>query len=290
MEIILGTAQLAQSYGIMSRGGDPSHQAPALLNSATRLGIRTLDTAPAYGEAEEFIGRNGKNFVVHTKLSASTEPAQGLEAALRRLNRDVVDVLYFHDPEVVLDPEHPQLEAAAGIVGVGARALGASIYTLPQFKAAVIDPRIRVVQLPINILDRRFADAMLQQAADGGVRLIARSALLQGLLGNPEAARGRVPALDGALDALREACSQLGRSPVEVAIQWVLARPGLYGLVFGAESVAQLQELMRAAQAAPLTLEEHGIIASLPKVSDDAVDPRNWHVRRANEGLQGNPL
>lgn len=274
----------------MSRGDDPSHRAPALLDSAARLGIGTLDTAPAYGEAEELIGRNGQDFVVHTKLSASIEPAQGLEASLRRLNRDVVDVLYLHDPEVILDPEHAQLVAAAGLVGVGARALGASIYTLPQFAAAVIDPRIGVVQLPINILDRRFADTVLQQAADGGVRLIARSALLQGLLGDPEAARGRVPALDGALDALRTVCSELGRSPVEVAIQWVLARPGLYGLVIGADSVAQLAELMRAAQAAPLTLEEHGIIASLPKVSVEAVDPRHWHVRRASEGPQGHPL
>jgi aryl-alcohol dehydrogenase-like predicted oxidoreductase len=287
LEIILGTAQLAQRYGIMSRDDDPSRRAPALLDSAARLGITTLDTAPAYGEAEVFIGRNGENFVVHTKLSTSTEPAQALDASLKRLDRDAVDVLYLHDPEVVLDAEHPQLVAAAGLVGFGARALGASIYTLPQFEAAVVDPRIGVVQLPINILDRRFSDTVLQEASDQGVRLIARSALLQGLLGDPEAARGRVPELDDVLDALRGVCSQLGRSPVEVAIQWVLARPGLSGLVIGAESVAQLEELMKAAQATPLTLEEQEIIASLPKVSENAVDPRNWHARGANEGPKG---
>jgi aryl-alcohol dehydrogenase-like predicted oxidoreductase len=279
VEIILGTAQLTQVYGVMARPRSEREQGPSLLEVADEVGIRTLDTAPAYGDAESIIGRHGASFAVHTKLPGDAHPWQELAASLARLARSSVEVVYLHDPSVVLDPLDPRLEAATDLVGVGAQALGASIYTCEQFAAAVADPRISVIQLPSSVLDRRISDASLQEAAGLGNRLIARSALLQGLLGDPEAALGRVVPLDSALAAFGSACMTLGRSPVEVALKWVLARPGLSGLVLGAETPTQLRALVKAVGAAPLTASEFHLLASLPLPADEDVDPRGWTVR-----------
>ena len=279
MEIILGTAQLTQQYGVMAQRWSGRELGPALLETASEVGIRTLDTAPAYGDAEPVIGRHGSSFAVHTKLPGAAHPAEELEASLARLARSSVEVLYLHDPDAVLDPHDPRLSAAAELFESGAESLGASIYTPDQFAAAVADPRVSVIQLPSNVLDRRIGDTELQAAADHGMRLIARSALLQGLLGDPRAALGRVPALDAALDAFVQACDALGRGPVEVALQWVLARPGLSGLVLGAETPIQLTALVSAVGAAPLTMEEERFLANLPLPADGNVDPRGWTIR-----------
>ncbi len=301
MDIILGTAQLTRRYGVMARSDstraghmrrEPSEDSlggelesgASLLAVAAELGIRTLDTAPAYGGAESFVGRSGGGFAVHTKLPGIGDSVQELEASLARLGRTSVEVLHLHDPDVVLDPQDTRLEAAAALVGEGAEILGASVYTPPQFAAAVADSRIGAVQLPLNVLDRRIPDAQLQRAASTGTRLIARSALLQGLLGDPQAAMGRVPALDATLEAFRQVCLTLGREPVEAALQWVRARPGISALVLGAENPTQLRALVAALAAPPLTAEEQGLLDTLPRPGDQYVDPRLWSLRHERQG------
>ena len=301
MDIILGTAQLTRRYGVMAdsrsirtghthreRRNGSLNQEPergaSLIAVAAELGIQTLDTAPAYGDAESVIGRSGRAFAVHTKLPGTGDPALELEASLARLGRTSVEVLHLHDPDVVLDRQDPRLVAAAALVGEGAEMLGASVYTPLQLVAAVDDGRIGAVQLPLNVLDRRISDAHLQRAASTGTRLIARSALLQGLLGDPQEAVGRVPALDASLEAFWQACRTLGRGPVEVALQWVRARPGISALVLGAEHPAQLEALVVALAAAPLTDEEQGLLATLPVPGDEDVDPRRWSLRHERQG------
>ena len=276
MEVILGTAQLASRYGVMATQRASEPRAVAILDAARRLGVRTVDTAPGYGGAEAAIGTAGAGLAVHTKLPSGQEPAAALGASLERLRRDQVEVLHLHDPDVVLDAEDPQLAAAAALVGAGAEAIGASIYTREQFLAGVADPRIAVIQAPLNVLDRRILDEDLRLAARSGTRVIARSALLQGLLGDPAQAMGRVPLLDDGLAAFLAACRQVGRAPVDLAIGWVRARPGVVGVVLGAETPEQIEDLARAFYAPALQDDEVRLLASLSPPPEGAADPRTW--------------
>jgi aryl-alcohol dehydrogenase-like predicted oxidoreductase len=204
------------------------------------------------------------------------EPAAALAASLRRLRREWVEVLHLHDPDVVLDAEDPQLAAAATLVGAGTGAIGASVYTRDQFVAAVTDPRITVIQAPMNVLDRRVTDDDLRLAARSGTKVIARSALLQGLLGDPVRALGRVPQLDETLSAFQQVCDRAGRPPVELAIGWVRSRPGVAGIVLGAETSEQLEGTVRAFESTPLPAEVVALLSSLPLPPERAADPRTW--------------
>lgn len=276
MELILGTAQLVKRYGIMADELRPESAAGALLATAEQLGVRTLDTAPAYGEAESVIGRCPTPFMIHTKLPRDRDPATALAASLDRLRRDSVEVIHLHDPDIILDPNDPRIEAAAALIDHGAEALGASVYTREQFAAALVDLRITVVQCPINLFDRRVSDDQLERAERGGTRVIARSALLQGVLADPERAVGRVPALDAALVGFANLCRDLERSPVEVAMLWVCARPAVSGLVIGAETSRQLEALVAAARSTALAAEELALLDSLTQPYEGAADPRTW--------------
>jgi len=281
VELILGTAQLTRRYGVTrSRGRGPdADDARALLQAAWQLGVRTLDTAPVYGSAEERIGADGAGFAVHTKLDPALAPADSLRASLARLQRDRVEVLHLHDPAAVTEPSGAVLAAAAELVGASVGVLGASVYTVEEFDAALADPRIGVVQVPISVLDRRIGDERLLRAKDSGTRVLARSILLQGLLADPIANLGRVPALDAPLRAFAEAAGRLGRDADLLAVGWVRARPGVEGVVVGVEDPTQLRRLAAHLEGPMLDGEELDVLARLEPPDAAAVDPRSWAVR-----------
>ncbi len=276
MDFILGTAQLAGRYGVMATEGLSEARAIAVLEESRRLEITTLDTAPVYEGAEKAIGAAGAGFAIHTKLPPGVEPAEALATSLCRLQRDYVEVLYLHDPEIVLNPDDPRLAAAAALVGDGTDAIGSSVYTRKQFLATLEDSRINVVQAPMNVLDAGITDDDLCRAVESGTKVIARSVLLQGLLGDPARAIGRVPELDDALSSFRTICERVGRAPIELAVGWVRSRPGVAGIVLGAETPEQLRGLADAFVAAPLTFEEVRLLSSLSRLSHGVVDPRLW--------------
>ena len=281
MEIVLGTAQLTQAYGVTFAARSVTGRGQGLLAAAEELGIRALDTAPAYGAAETFIGSYGGHFAIHTKLPRSGDPARELAASLQRLARTDVEILYLHDPDVILDPMSPTLAAASKLVGAGAQGLGASIYTPEQFHAAVADDRITAIQLPLNLFDRRVSEGAIGAAASQGVRIFARSVLLQGLLAAPSEGVGKVPGLDEPLKTFARAAAELDRSPVELAIGWVREVPGLSGVVLGAEDADQLHRLAAAVEAPRLSHEERDMLRAIPIGQDAPVDPRHWGADRA---------
>ncbi len=287
MELILGTAQLTRPYGIVAtvRDGADDGTGPDvrrgvagdLLRTAVDLGVTTLDTAPAYGDAETVIGASGLPFEVHTKLAPGLAPEDSLTGSLTRLRRERVDVLHLHDPDAVHD--RALLAAATRLVGDRVGMLGASVYTAAAARATA-EAGLGAVQIPLNLLDRRIDDALLGELAAAGVRVLARSALLQGLLADPARGLGRVPGLDDALRSFARAAVTLGRDPLELALGWVRARPSVGAVVLGAEDAGQLRRLHSAFLTPPLDAQELSVLEAVEHETEAGsglpVDPRDW--------------
>lgn len=276
-EVVLGTAQLRNAYGVMRRSGNARSDidARAMLTTAVALGFDALDTAPAYGEAEQTIGEAMLSIAVHTKIEPNIDPGTSLAESLARLRRDRVDVLYMHESTAVLD--NAVLEAAHRLVGPRVGILGASVYDIAEFDAAVADPRIGAVQVPLNLFDRRFDGQRLSSATENDVRVYARSALLQGVLAAaPASVTGPVAGLRSYVEEFDRAAKCLGRSRVELALGWVRSFAGIRGVVVGAESVEEMEGLMRALRAAPLTTAEVSKLGSLAVPPLALTDPRRW--------------
>ena len=76
-KIILGTAQLGMNYGITNKNGKlNSIESKKFLKKALSFGIKTLDTAQNYGDAENLIGQNKSfcnQFQINTKIEFSKE-------------------------------------------------------------------------------------------------------------------------------------------------------------------------------------------------------------------------
>lgn len=266
--LTLGTAQLGMGYGVANTRGHLSElEAFRVLDAAIEHGVRSLDTAPAYGDAEARIGawrarvggRVGARvggrveLCITTKVGAlpadvaagqlEAHVAAVVEGSLRRLAADGIDFLLLHDAGDLRRFGDALVSAmlavrARGLVG----AIGVSTYTPADVELVLRTPALTAAQVPLNMLDRRLVDSgLLRALADRGVTVFARSAYLQGAL-SLRALPPRLAALQPWLEALRTIGARHGVDPTRVAISWCARQAGVTSVVVGAESAEQVAE------------------------------------------------
>jgi len=237
------------------------------------------------GESETIIGKwfrqSGKRnrVVLATKVGKPMgEGKEGLsavyireavDASLKRLKTDHIDLYQSHDDDAAT-PFEETLEAYGALIKAGkVRAIGASNYSAPRL-AEALDvserlglPRYESLQPLYNLYDRAvFEDDLETLCLARGVGVINFYALAAGFLTGKyrsEADAGK--SARGAnttkkylnerglriLDALDAAASAHGATPAQVAIAWQIARPAITAPIASATSIAQLNELTKAA-------------------------------------------
>jgi aryl-alcohol dehydrogenase-like predicted oxidoreductase len=235
------------------------------------------------GESETLIGkwlqRSGKRdqVVIATKVAKWVEHPglsplnirQAVEGSLRRLQTDHIDLYQAHEDDATV-PLHETLGAFARLIEEGkVRAIGASNYGADRFEEALKVskehglPRYESLQPEYNLVSRAGYERELEPLArreDIGV--IPYYALASGFLTGKyrsaadlakSAARGGAVKkyLDsrglGVLAALDDVAAAHQATPAQVALAWLMARPGITAPIASATSVEQLRELCAAA-------------------------------------------
>ena len=250
----LGTVQFGQAYGISNRRGQVAAEDVArILSLAAESGIRLLDTAANYGDAEAVLGRRDtRPFRIVTKTIGVRH---GVEAVIARARQSAAalkaDTLLVHAASDRAGPDGDALwRALLGLRDDGTfRKIGISVYVADNPGSLAKRYHPDVIQLPFSMLDQRLlADGTLAALNDLGVEIHARSLFLQGLLfldELPEKLRYAAPQLARVKAKIREA----GASPLAAALGFVLARPEIaFGLV-GVTSTDELQDIIAAARA-----------------------------------------
>ncbi len=249
----LGTVQFGQPYGISNTRGQVSpKETAAILAGAKNAGIRLLDTAANYGEAEAVLAKlDTTGFRI---VSKTIGLKHGLNQVIMRVRQSAdllkADTILVHAAADLLGPDGDALWAALrrlrddGVV----RKIGISVYVADDPAALAARFRPDVVQLPFSLLDQRLlADGTLARLAESGIEIHARSLFLQGLLflnTLPEKLRHAGPRLREIQAHLEDA----GTMPLAAALGFVLSRPEIaFGLV-GVTSTAELNEIIDAAK------------------------------------------
>lgn len=297
--LIIGAAQLGQAYGRGARREPPSpDEVGAWYAAAVAAGVRGIDTARAYGNSEAVIGsaRGGRaGPALITKIRPLSEFDDGSEpAAVERAVRDSfaasLAALRSDSVDTVLLHRARDLRAGSGRAVTVLDALrtdgviiewGVSVGAPDELVAALDLPGLSHVQLPYNLLDRRWCDPSVVAAtrARPEVVIAARSAYLQGILVDP-LARDWPGSGDPAVlaEQLHAACRALGReSPRDLALGYVLGHPWIGAVVVGARSADQIADTARLVRLPPLTLrEQNWVRAEIPAGPLDLVDPSRW--------------
>lgn len=177
MKIALGTVQFGLNYGISNTTGQITGQmAEEILQFAKQSGVDTLDTAQAYGSAEDVLGKNDlTGFKIVTKLFDTDK----LDTSLKRLNVSSVFAVMFHRENQVNDKTWAYFESLKAQKLTSK--IGVSSYSPDCLDQLADRYPLDIVQVPMNILDLRYLP-VLKKLKKKGVEIHTRSAFLQGLI------------------------------------------------------------------------------------------------------------
>ena len=247
----LGTVQFGQAYGVSNRRGQvPKEEAAAILDRAAKAGVRLLDTAANYGEAENILAALDTSvFRVVTKTIGLS---RGLDRVIARARQSAqslkADTLLVHAANDLNGKDGEALwNALRHLKSEGVfRKIGISTYVADDPVALAERFRPDVMQLPFSLLDQRLLEnGSLMRLRELGVEVHARSLFLQGLLflkELPAKLRHAAPHLAH----VRKTLATTNVAPLPAALGFVLARPEIaFGLV-GVTSSKELDEIIAA--------------------------------------------
>lgn len=192
-KICLGTAQFGLTYGITNKSGQVSrHEVQKILRKGVELGVKYLDTARAYGSAEEVIGsclKGSNEYKIISKLPGGKNNnwEYHFQKSCNSLKVKSIDSILLHSADDLKGRGGQALQdwllslKERGLV----KRIGVSIYEksdLIGINKEVLD----LVQLPLSIYDQRMLkDGTIKELKSGGIAIHARSLYLQGLLLTP---------------------------------------------------------------------------------------------------------
>ncbi|MFC0449353.1 aldo/keto reductase [Rhodococcus jostii] len=251
-------------------GGIEPEKALATLHHAVDLGVSFLDTADVYGagDNERLIAQLLKDrrgeVTLATKFGILGDPRkrseggastrgdrayvhEAVDASLRRLGIDTIDLYYLHRPDPSV-PIEDTVAAMAELVTAGkVRHLGLSEVTAGELAAAHTVHPITAIQSEWSVWSRDVEARIVPAAAALGVGFVPYSPLGRGFLTGtvtdvdtlaPNDFRRTLPRFaEGALqrnlrvvDAVNSVAGELGATPAQVALAWLYAQGRAFGL------------------------------------------------------------
>lgn len=243
-KISLGTVQFGLEYGINNTKGQTTRdEVSKILNRCKKLGIVNIDTAAAYGIAEDVIGETiqseglSNSFQITTKCKGNRIDNLSLstQESLKKLRVEKLHCQMFHSYQDFKNSEDFIKPESVDKIGV-------SVYTNEELLETIKNSQIRVVQCPFNLLDNHSVRGeSLQMAKERGVEIQVRSAFLQGLFFMD---RDSLPLalldLRSTLEELDRICFENEIAMSQLALGYCLSKDYIDKVVIGVDSLEQL--------------------------------------------------
>jgi len=296
--------------------GNPDHdESVRIIHKALDAGINFIDTADRYsqGESEEIVGKALKgrrdNIVLATKVNnpMGDDPNQQgnsrrwlireVEASLRRLQTDYIDLYLIHRPSPDTDIEET-LSALTDLMRSGkVRAIGSSTFPASQIVEAqwVAErralARFRVEEPPYSILSRGIEREVLPVCQRYGMGVMVWSPLAKGMLTGryrkgqslPDSLRVKVMRKQMSDEHRLDAVEQLivvaqdaGMSLTHLAMAFAVSHPGVTSAILGPRTMEQLDDLLAGAEAVLPDEVLDAIDRIVPPGTDVGTDAANY--------------
>ena len=286
-----------EGLGTIAHGWGKTDDAQSLelLSFCRDAGVNFIDTAPIYGDghSEEVVGRGlegcREEWVVCTKGGHGAADGVAwndfskerllsqIDESLARLRMDYVDVYLLHGPKREDVERGECMEAMETMKQQGkARFVGVSIGPNDLGVELVQSGAVDVLQQSISIVSPTAKDQLLPAAIEGNVGIVARGVFGTGFLTGTVTPETQFSGDDrrswqsdeqkSALAAIAEALrpfATAGRSPAQLAIQYVLQLEGVSTVIAGTSKLEHMRENAAALDCPPLSEQDLARIAEL---------------------------
>lgn len=269
MELCLGTVQFGMDYGISGQKQPSVEQAVEMLDYAVQNGINTIDTANAYGTAEDVVGMFlRKKTVPREKLWIISKfrpnllddvqeedyyavMKENLSNTLERLGVDYLDTYLLHSARYVYSDAI--IDTLNRLKKEGyARKVGVSVYEVDEAKKCIERDNVDFMQLPYSVFDQRMKNGGLFDMAKKhpvATQIHSRSAFIQGLiLMDEEQVPDFLSKARPIVRKISELCRKHAISRIALAMNYVKQEESISHLVFGVDNISQLKEDIRIFQ------------------------------------------
>lgn len=285
MRLAIGTAQFGLSYGVANQGGKVSQdEVKKILTRARQSGIDLLDTAIAYGDSENVLGRVGiSEWKVITKLPSIPLDAidisdwihRQVQESLRRLNLTSVDAVLLHRPEQLLSDRGSEILFALQAVKANklTKKIGISIYSPSELDHFDVAQYFDLIQAPLNILDRSLIESgWLKKLNQLKIEVHVRSVFLQGLLlMNPKERPPQFSKYNYLWLEWDRWLAENNFSAVEGCLAFINSIERLDGVLVGIGNAEQLNEIITASN---LSLQNMPLWPNL--IDSNLINPSLW--------------
>ena len=288
----LGTVALGMPYGLGNIPPPEERQSIALMHRAFEAGINYVDTASAYGNSEEVVGKACISApfqpMVCTKVTIPKKCdscviiqllSQQLEKSRYLLAMDTLPLVKLHSQQGAFT--FPALfDAMAHFTERGwVGRWGVSTYGLEAPLHALSFPELfTALQVPYSALDRSADSDLFPLARKKGVDVVVRSIFLQGLLS--AATTHSLPAamysLTKALGEFELCAADAGISTAELALRYVVYNPKIRVSLFGTTCIKELNQNLRYYEAGPLPADLRSRIQKIEVADKRLLNPGNW--------------
>lgn len=295
MNYCLGTVQFGLNYGIQGNGKPESEELYEMLSYAMRNGINILDTASAYGAAEEILGgyfKSHPEMIQRVGIVSKLKPdafndvdcskwsevaIKNAKDSLTRMGVRILEAYLFHNSKYIFDEKAVIALNAVKEEGL-AKCIGVSTYSPEEAMKALDYPQITAIQIPYNVFDHRLDKCgFFTKAKEQNVLVFARSSLLQGLvMMNPDNLPDKVKFAKAYLKRFLKICKDSKLTPLETAVGYVGQKQEIDYVVFGVDNLEQLQAFLSLKEKPISEIAINRIDIEYDNVEERLINPVLW--------------
>lgn len=302
--MVLGGVQFGMKYGITNKQGMPEYETISkIIKQAITEGVQFIDTASAYGDSEQAIGKAlSGGWAEMVKVITKTPPfielrdcnnplvyayatRESIYRSCMNLSRKKLDVVMLHRTSHLTDVNGAIFKELLNFKSSGViNSLGVSVQTPEELELALDFDDVEFIQLPFNILDYRWeslVSKIKETKEKRNLVIHARSTLLQGLLQSDDKDLWEKAHVDNHsvirdwLEKHRKLSGKLSIS--DLCISYANSQDWIDAVVVGVDNLHQLFKNTQSISMALLSSEMiMNIKEERPNVLPQTLNPAEW--------------
>ena len=281
--LVLGSSNFVPGYGIKKSKGYNLKEISKMMKILNKHKISFIDTASSYYGVEKKIGQSGiSNFKVFTKipelLNNVTIKSWMKKCIMRsrlRTKKKFFEGIFFHNPQDLLTANGNTLyNSLVELKKEGfTRKIGVSVYSPKELKKILNKYSFDMVQIPINIFDRRFLqNNYLNLLKKKKIEIHARSIFLQGiLLLDSYSMPGYFLTWKNLFNRWSKWNERNKLTKLQTCLNFILNLKNIDKVVIGVENISQLEEILKYNQYKKKIFPK-----KIFSTNQKLIDPRQW--------------